>query len=120
MINKRGLQTQQATATTGDAVFGTAVPSNTRRYIYKIKTVNTYAGANQLEIGYSHDDGETHDTLDYINHATEHEMWNDPDNLTEDSLPIYIIPYHADGNKLYLTTNNGDSVEVYIEYEDSE
>jgi len=116
MINKRGLQTQQATATTGDAVFGTEVPSNMRRYIYKIKTSNQFAGANQLEIGYSDDDGATHTTLDYIDHATQYEMWCDPDNPTENSLPLYIIP--AD-NKLFLTTDNGN-VEVYIEYEDSE
>lgn len=120
MVDKRALQTQQATATTGDNVFGTAVPANMRRYIYKIKTNNRYAGANQLEIGYSHDSGSNHTTLDYIDHATQYEMWNDPDELKEDALPIYIIPYHADGNKLFLTTDNGDSVEVFIEYEDSE
>lgn len=119
MIDKKGLQIQPATATTGDAVFGTAVPANMRRYIYKIKTANQYGGANQLEIGYSDDDGATHTTLDYIEHSNQYDMWNDPDTLTEDALPIYIIPYHADGNKLFLTTDNGD-VEVYIEYEDSE
>ena len=116
MIDKRGLQTQQATATTGDAVFGTEVESNMRRYIYKIKTANQYAGANQMEVGYSDDDGATHTTLDYIEHATQYEMWNDPDELREDALPIYIIPAE---NKLFLTTNNGN-VEVHLEYEDSE
>jgi len=116
MIDKRGLQTQQATATTGDAVFGTEVPSNMRRYIYKVKTDNQFAGANQLEIGYSDDDGATHTTLDYIDHATQYEMWCDPDTLKEDALPIYIIPA---GNKLFLTTDNGN-VECYFVYEDSE
>lgn len=116
MVDKRGLQSQQGTATTANGVIGTEVASNMRRYIYKIKTANQYAGANQLTLGYSDDEGTTHTTLDYIEHATQYEMWNDPDVLPEDALPIYIIPA---GNKIYVITDNGD-VECYFEYEDSE
>jgi hypothetical protein len=116
MIDKRGLQSLQDTATTAGGVIGTEVPDNMRRYIYKIKTANQYNGANQLELGYSKDGGTTHTTLDYIDHTVQHDMWNDPDTLHEDSLPIYIIP---GGNKTYVITDNGD-VECYFEYEDSE
>ena len=116
MVDKKGLQPLQATATTAGGVIGTEVASNMRRYIYKIKTANQYAGANQLELGYSADDGVNHTTLDYIEHANQYDMWNDPDVLNEDALPIYIIPA---GNKIYVITDNGD-VECYFEYEDSE
>ena len=116
MVDKRGLQTQRGTATISGGVIGTEVAENMRRYIYKIKTANQYAGANQLEMGYSDDEGATHTTLDYIEHAEQYDMWNDPSVLNEDALPIYIIPA---GNKLYAITGTGD-VEVYIEYEDSE
>jgi hypothetical protein len=116
MVDKKGLQTQRGTATTAGGVIGTEVASNMRRYIYKIKTANQYAGANQLTLGYSDDDGVSSTTLDYIEHATQYEMWNDPDVLKEDALPIYIVPA---GNKLYAITDNGN-VELYYEYEDSE
>lgn len=116
MIDKKGLQTQQGTATTAGGVIGTEVADNMRRYIYKFKTANQFAGANQLTVGISDDDGSTSTTLDYIEHATQYEMWNDPDDLKEDALPIYIIPA---GYKLYVITDNGN-VEVFFEYEDSE
>ena len=116
MVDKRGLQSLQDTATTAGGVIGTEVPDNMRRYIYKLKMANQFAGANQLELGYSDDNGATHTTLDYIEHATQYEMWNDPDVLPEDALPIYIIPA---GSKIYVITDNGD-VECYFEYEDSE
>lgn len=116
MVDKRGLQPLQATAVLADGVFGTTVPTNMRRYIYKIKTANQFAGPNQLDLGHSDDAGVTHTTLDYIEHAVQYEMWNDPDELKEDSLPIYIIP---GGSKLYLSTDAGD-IECYFLYEDSE
>jgi len=115
-MDKRGLQPLQATATIAGAVAGTEVAANMRRYIYKLKTSNQFAGPNQLEIGYSDDGGLTYTTLDYIDHAAQYDMWNDPDELKLDSAPIYIIPA---GYQLYLITDNGD-IEVYALYEDSE
>jgi hypothetical protein len=116
MVDKRALQSQRGTATSSGGVIGTEVASNMRRYIYKLKTANQYAGANQLTLGYSDDEGSSSTTLDYIEHAVQYDMWNDPDDLKEDALPIYIIP---SGNKLYAITDNGN-VEVYYVYEDSE
>jgi len=117
MPDKRGLQPYLGTVTNAGLVFGTEVPSNMRRYIYKIKTNNQFAGANQLDFGYSEDEGASHTTLDYIDHATEHEMWNDPDELKEDALPIYIIP---SGNKMYGKAGSAGNIYVYVLYEDSE
>jgi len=116
MPDKRGLQPLQATAVLAGGVFGTLVAANMRRYIYKIKTANQFAGPNQLNLGYSDDAGATHTDLDYIEHAVQYDMWTDPDEVKEDSLPIYIIPA---GNQIYLETDAGD-IECYFLYEDSE
>lgn len=117
MVDKRGLQSVLGTVTHAGNVFGSEVSSDMRRYIYKIKTANQFAGANQLDFGHSADEGVTHTTLDYIEHTTEKEMWNDPDELKEDALPIYIVP---SGNKLYGAAGSDGNIYVYILYEDSE
>lgn len=116
MVDKKALQTQRGTATTAGGVIGTEVASNMRRYIYKLKTSNQYNGANQLTLGYSDDEGSTSTTIDYIDHALKYDSWDEPDDLREDSLPIFIIPA---GNKLYAITDNGN-VYLYYEYEDAE
>ncbi len=116
MVDKRGLQPLQATAPLAGGVFGTTVPTNMRRYIYKIKTANQFAGPNQLNLGHSDDAGATHTDLDYIEHAVQYEMWNDPDELKEDSAPLYFIPA---GSQIYLETDAGD-IECYFLYEDAE
>ena len=112
MVDKRGLQSELGTITAAGLTFGTEVDSNMRRYIYKIKTNNQYDGENKLQFGYDDVDH----VLDYINHETKGEMWNDPDELTENSLPIYIIP----GGSTPYGKADQDSIYVYIEYEDSE
>jgi len=116
MVRKQGLQSVLGTVTAAGVAFGTVVPTNMRRYIYKIKTVNQVAGANQLDFGYTSDGGATHTTLDYIGHATQYEMWNDPDEPKEDALPIYIVPA---GNQFYGAGSAGN-VYVYLLYEDAE
>lgn len=115
-MDKRGLQSVLGTITNAGVAFGTHVPTNMRRYIYKIKTANQFAGANQLQFG--------HQTalpanviLDYIEHAVQYEMWNDPDELTEDSMPIYIVPA---GSQLYGIASAAGDIMVYVLYEDSE
>lgn len=115
-MDKRGLQTQFGTAAAVGAVLGTQVPDNMRRYIYRIKTNNQVAGANQLYLAYTDDAGVTLYDIDYIDHALQHEMVVDPDELTEDSLPIYIIP---GGYYLWVVTDNGNCY-VQLAYEDSE
>lgn len=115
MVDKRALNSVVGTITNAGVAFGSEVPANMRRYIYKIKTANQFAGANQLSFGHQ-TDVPAEVILDYIEHATQYEMWNDPDDLKEDALPIYIIP---GGSQPYGITDNGDCY-VYIEYEDAE
>jgi len=118
MVDKRALNSVVGTVTNavGGVAFGSVVPANMRRYIYKIKTVNLFAGLNLLTFG--------HQTapaagvpLDYIGHATQYEMWNDPDEIREDALPIYILPA---GSQAWGLASAAGNIYVYIEYEDSE
>ena len=116
MPDKRALNSALGTITNAGVPFGFAVPADMRRYIYKIKTANQFAGANQLQFG--------HQTavpanviLDWIEHAVQYDMWNDPDEVHEDSAPIYIIPA---GSQPYGIASAAGNIMVYIEYEDSE
>ena len=114
MATKEGLQQFEAQITAAGVVFGTVVPANQRRYVYRIKTANQFAGANQLQFGF--DTGGVPTVIDFIEHAAQFDMWIDPDELKEDALPIYII---AAGNSFYGITNNGNC-RVRLLYEDSE
>jgi len=118
MVDKRGLNSASGTLTNAALgnVVGTVVPANTRRYIYKLKVNNEVAGANELIFGYSADNGVTLTELDRIPFQVVGGIWNDPDELSEDALPIYIIPA---GNQISGLTDNG-IVRVYALYEDSE
>jgi len=117
MPDKRALNSVLGTVdnTVGGIAFGTVVPANMRRYIYKIKTANQFAGANQLQFG--------HITapaagviLDYIEHAVQYDMWNDPDELKEDALPIYILPA---GSRPWGLASAAGNIFTLIVYEDA-
>jgi len=121
MVDKRALNPASGTLTNVAAgnVIGTVVPANMRRYIYKLKVNNEFAGANELTLGYSADNGVTLlpvGGLDRIPFQVVGGIWNDPDELSENALPIYIIPA---GNQISGLTDNG-IVRVYVLYEDSE
>jgi len=124
MVDKRGLNSASGTLTNVAAgnVIGTFVPANMRRYIYKLKVNNEVVGPNVLTLGYSADNGVTllpvgpPVGLDRIPFQVADGIWNDPDELTEDALPIYIIPA---GNQISGITDNG-VVRVYALYEDAE
>jgi len=117
MVDKRALNSVVGTVdnTVGGISFGTTVPANMRRYIYKIKTANQFAGANQLQFG--HSTAAVGTILDYIEHAVQYDMWNDPDDLREDALPIYILPA---GTRPWGLASAAGDIYVYIEYEDAE
>lgn len=51
-MRKEGLQSALGTITNAGIAFGSHVPANMRRYIYKLKTANQFAGANQLQFGH--------------------------------------------------------------------
>ena len=115
-MDKRGLNSVVGTITDAGVAFGTVVPANMRRYIYKIKTANQFAGPNQLQFGYKPTGAAV--ILDYIEHANQYDMWNDPDEVKEDSAPIYILP--AGSQPYGIGSAVGGTIYVFILYEDSE
>lgn len=117
-LKREELQHISATAAAGAAALmagSTVAPANMRRYIYRIKTVNEFAGANTLTLnrGSATVVGAL---IDEIAHATQYEMWTDPDDLKEDSAPLYILEA-AEG--LWLSTDAGNC-QVTIWYLDAE
>lgn len=107
-----------ATAAAGAAALmteSTVASANMRRYIYRIKTVNEFDGANMLSLnrGSATVVGAL---IDKIAHALQYDMWPDPDELKEDSAPLYILEA-AEG--LWLSTSAGDC-QVTIWYVDAE
>ena len=117
MVDKRALNSVLGTVTIAGVNFGTTVLPNMRRYIYKIKTANQFAGPNQLQFGHQVPPAGAIVILDYIEHIVPGDMWNDPDELKEDALPIYIIPA---GTRPYGIASAAGNIMVYIEYEDAE
>ena len=115
MPDKRALNSELAAVTNVGVTFLSAVPANMRRYIYKIKTANQFAGANQLQFGHITAPAAAV-ILDWIEHVLAGDMWNDPDEVNEDSLPIYIIPA---GSQPYGIASAAGNIMVYILYEDA-
>jgi len=92
MLNRDDLKTTVATVTTADANVGSAIPQNMRRFIYAIKAINLHTAANLLTLG-KRENGEavTTTTIDDIQFSTQYETQKDPDELKEDSAPLYIV-----------------------------
>jgi hypothetical protein len=90
-MNRDELRTQTGQVTTADANFGSVVPANMRRYIYGIKVVNEYAGANLLTLGKREDGAGSTTVVDYWHAATQYESLVHPDELKEDALPLYAV-----------------------------
>jgi len=74
-----------------DAAVGSAIPANMRRCIYKVKATNLFAGANRLTLGKRENGAVGTTVMDYIQTALIYDIWNDPDELKEDSAPLYIV-----------------------------
>lgn len=109
-------------ATNAATAFGTAVPTNMRRYYYKIHTLNLVAGVNVLTVSWGPVAGVTAD-FETIGHVLLNDQYVDPeDGIKEDSLPIYIINGGAATpavNFLWLTTSVGNCT-VSLWYEDGQ
>lgn len=101
-FNRDDLKTEVATIDDTDANVGSAVPANMRRYIYKIKAINEHAIANLLTLGKRENGAGATTTIDYVRWATQYETWNDPDELKEDSAPLYIVEGKGADGDSYL------------------
>lgn len=113
-MNKQALRIAVVTANIAAyQSLGTAIPANMRRYVYRIKTVNLLAGLNELTLARGPAASEV--AIDYLPAATENEVYIDPDELKEDSAPIYI--FEAADTNIRVITNNGN-MRVFIVYAD--
>lgn len=94
MLNRDELRTSPPTAVAlgvgAEVTVGSAVPQNHRRFIYRIRYISQFAGPNALRLGKQENGGVTV-PVDVIQTVVLDEMVTDPDELHEDSAPLYII-----------------------------
>lgn len=90
MIKISELQTVSVGVTMVDTAVGTAIPANFFRYIFKWKVWNRLVGPNLVTLGKS-EEGAATETLDVANFNAPYEVWNDPEELHEDSVPLFRI-----------------------------
>ena len=107
MLNRDDLKTEVATVGAADGNVGSAIPQNMRRFIYAIKATNIFAGANLLTIGKRENAAGATTIIDYVQAATQYETWKDPDELKEDSAPLYIIEGAGATGASYLRAEAG-------------
>lgn len=109
MLNRDDLKTTVATIGTSEANIGSAVPANMRRYIYKIKAINIFNGANLLSVGKRENGAGSTTWLDYVQAAVQYDTWVDPDELKEDSAPLYIVEGKGSTGDSYLRAAAGSA-----------
>lgn len=103
-MNKQSLRTAIVTANTGYQSLGTQIPTNMRRYVYRIKATNQFNGANKLTLARGPAGSEV--AVDYIQTALIYDIWPDPDELKEDSAPLYI--FEAVDTYIRVITDSGN------------
>ena len=107
MLNRDDLKTELATVGIADADVGSAIPQNMRRFIYAIKATNIFNGANLLTLGKRENGVGVTEIIDYVQAATQYETWKDPDELLEDSAPLYIVEGAGTTGASYLRAEAG-------------
>lgn len=92
-MNKQSLITAFVTIAGNNTYenLATAIPQNMRRYVYRIKAIKDGGGAASLitladKLGAF---GETEKDLWWL--VVPYDTWNDPDEITENSSPLYIF-----------------------------
>lgn len=91
MINRDELKTVTAAVGLAEVTVGSVIPRGMRRFIYRIKFINQFGGANQLAIGKRENDAPGTTPIDYVQAAVPLEMIPDPDELKENAAPLYVI-----------------------------
>jgi len=84
------IKTVTVTVTPAEADVGSAIPQDTKRSIYKIKVTNLVAGANRTQLR-KIENGGASTLIDQFQQEVLGENWYDPDDLKEDSAPLYIV-----------------------------
>jgi hypothetical protein len=111
MINPDELRTQEGAVTTADANFGSAIPQNMKRCIYRVKVQNEYDGANLLTLGKRENGAGATTTVDVFQSALQYDIFTDPEQLQENSEPLYEVGGKGDTGDSYVraVTDNGNA-----------
>ena len=109
-MNRDELRIFTGPVTTAEANFGSTVNPNQRRFIYRVKVVNENPGSNLLTLKKS-ENGGVSVPVDYYQTAVQYETQTDPEDLLEDSEPLYIVEGGGSGGTSYLraVTDTGNA-----------
>lgn len=107
MLNRADIKTAVATIGAADVNVGSAIPANMRRFIYAIKAINIAAVANLLTLGKRENGAGATTIIDYVQAAIQYDMWKDPDELKEDSAPLYVIEGAGTTGASYMRAEAG-------------
>ena len=115
MISRDELLQAVATVTVADADIGTAIQANMRRFIYRIKLANAFAGPNQLTLGHRENGAGVTTNIDYIPLAVQYDIFRDPEELDDEAMPLYIIEGAGAGGASHLrgVMDNGNAYLTY-------
>ena len=102
MITRDELLQAVATVTVADADIGGAIPANMRRFIYRIRLGNAFAGPNLLTLGHRENGAVGTTNIDYVQLAVQYDIVADPEELTEEAMPLYIIEGAGAGGASHL------------------
>lgn len=91
MLNRSELKTVTIAVTDVDTQVGTVVPINMRRYIYRAKFRNTVNAPNIITLGHRQNGAGATTVLDTTGLVVLHQTEYDPDELKEDSAPLYVV-----------------------------
>ena len=115
------LKTAYGTFTNVDAAVLTQVPQNMKRYIYRVKVQNLFAGINTATLGVRENGALATTIIDTITFTLLNDIW-DSGPIQEDSAPLYII----NGNTTDAATSfmraycsAAGNVNVFVEYIDA-
>ena len=129
MLNRDELRTSLPTAVPAgvgaEVTVGSAIPQNHRRFIYRIRFTNLGVGPSILMLGKRENGAAATTAVDNIQAVILDEMITDPEELREDSAPLYVIdgppgqaPVAAALQSLvraYTTVNAGTLTYWYID-----
>jgi hypothetical protein len=91
MLNRDELKTVTMAVTPADTQVGTIVPLNYRRYIYRVRFISTINGSNILTLGKREDGAGATTIIDRFATILMNDTDTDPDELEENSAPLYTI-----------------------------
>jgi len=119
-MKKNGLQSATYVVTGAVANYGSAIPAGMNRYIYRIKAINLFNGANLLTVTKQENGAVIAAVVDYIQAALQYDTWVDPDNLLEGAAPLYIIGGAGAGGASFIRLlAAAGTVNVTVWYEDA-